>query len=59
MASAPSNPAEPYAHLVDPDITTVGRLAEIELAGPVSRLRSNLIGGVKRLPIRFALKPAD
>jgi len=33
------------------------RLAEVELAGLVSRLRSNLIGGVKRLPIRYKLKP--
>ncbi len=33
------------------------RLAEVELAGPVSRLRSNLIGGVKRLPIQYKLKP--
>ncbi len=31
------------------------RLAEVELAGPVDRLRSNLIGGVKRLPIRYKL----
>lgn len=34
------------------------RLAEVELAGSVSRLRSNLIGGVKRLPIRYKLNPA-
>ncbi len=26
-------------------------------AGPVARLRSHLIGGVKRLPIRYKLKP--
>jgi cholest-4-en-3-one 26-monooxygenase len=35
------------------------RLAEVELAGPVDRLRSNLIGGVKRLPIRYKLQPAS
>ena len=34
------------------------RLAEVEVAGPVSRLRSNLIGGIKRLPIRYKLKPS-
>jgi cytochrome P450 len=34
------------------------RLEEAEVAGPISRLRSNLIGGVKRLPIRYKLKPA-
>jgi len=33
------------------------RLAEVEIAGPIDRLRSNLIGGVKRLPIRYKLKP--
>ncbi|NQZ95274.1 MAG: cytochrome P450 [Myxococcales bacterium] len=33
------------------------RLAEVEITGPVDRLRSNLIGGVKRLPIRYRLKP--
>lgn len=29
------------------------RLEEVELAGDPDRLRSNLIGGIKRLPIRF------
>ena len=36
----------------------IPRLERVELAGPISRLRSNLIGGVKRLPIRYQLKPA-
>ncbi|HVN91185.1 MAG TPA: cytochrome P450 [Candidatus Binataceae bacterium] len=31
----------------------VTRLADIELAGPIERLRSNTIGGIKRMPIRF------
>jgi cytochrome P450 len=35
----------------------VSRLAQVELAGPVERLRSSAIGGVKRLPIRYALHP--
>ena len=35
----------------------VPRLAEAEVAGPISRLRSNVIGGVKRLPIRYKLRP--
>ena len=34
------------------------RIAEVELAGPVSRLHSSLVGGVKHLPIRYRLKPA-
>ena len=33
------------------------RLARVEVDGPVDRLRSNLIGGVKRLPIRYEWKP--
>jgi len=33
------------------------RLEEIELAGEPDRLRSNLIGGIKRLPIRFKARP--
>jgi len=40
-----------YKHLLP-------RIEEIELAGPVSRLRSSLVGGVKRLPIRYRLRPA-
>ena len=34
------------------------RIEEVELAGTPDRLRSNLIGGIKRLPIRFKAKPA-
>ncbi|MFK7898747.1 MAG: cytochrome P450 [Myxococcota bacterium] len=34
------------------------RIDEIEVAGPVDRLHSNLVGGIKRLPIRYSLKPA-
>jgi cholest-4-en-3-one 26-monooxygenase len=34
------------------------RIDEIELAGPVARLHSSLVGGVKRLPIRYRLRPA-
>jgi cytochrome P450 len=34
------------------------RIEEIELAGPVTRLSSSLVGGVKRLPIRYKLKRA-
>jgi cytochrome P450 len=29
------------------------RLPDIELAGPVHRLRSNFISGIKRMPVRF------
>ncbi len=35
------------------------RIQEIELAGPVERLRSTLVGGVKHLPIRYKLRPAS
>jgi cytochrome P450 len=34
------------------------RIEEIELTGPVSRLHSSLVGGVKRLPIRYRLRSA-
>ena len=34
------------------------RIEEIELAGPVDRLHSNLVGGIKRLPLRYKLKAA-
>jgi hypothetical protein len=31
------------------------RLEHAELAGPVLRLRSSMVGGLKRLPLRYAL----
>ena len=34
------------------------RIEEIELAGEPSRLHSNLVGGIKRLPIRYKLRAA-
>jgi len=33
----------------------ITRFAEIELAGPVERLRSSFVGGIKRMPIRYRL----
>jgi cytochrome P450 len=33
------------------------RIEEIELAAPPDRLRSNIVGGIKRLPIRYKLRP--
>jgi len=33
------------------------RIAAIELAGPVSRLHSSFVGGIKRVPIRYRLVP--
>jgi cholest-4-en-3-one 26-monooxygenase len=33
------------------------RIEEVELTGPVSRLHSSLVGGVKHLPIRYKLRP--
>ncbi len=32
------------------------RMRDIELAGPVSYLRSNLIDGVKHIPLKFAAR---
>ena len=40
-----------YRHLLP-------RIEEIEVSGPIVRLASALVGGVKRLPIRYKLKPA-
>jgi cytochrome P450 len=34
------------------------RIVHLELAGPVSLLRSSAVGGVKRLPIRYQLAQA-
>jgi len=34
----------------------IPRIEEIELVGPVSRLHSALVGGVKHLPVRFRLR---
>jgi cholest-4-en-3-one 26-monooxygenase len=33
------------------------RLEEVELAGPCERMRSSFLGGVKRMPIRYRLRP--
>lgn len=33
------------------------RIEEIELAGPFERMRSSFLGGVKRMPIRYRLRP--
>ncbi len=41
-----------YRHLLP-------RIEEIEVAGPIDRLHSALVGGVKRLPIRYKLKRAS
>jgi cholest-4-en-3-one 26-monooxygenase len=35
------------------------RMPDFELAGPVSRLRSNFINGIKHLPISFSPSPAE
>ena len=40
-----------YRHLLP-------RIEEVELAGPVQRLHSSLVGGVKHLPIRYKLRPS-
>jgi cytochrome P450 len=33
------------------------RLEHVELAGPVDRMRSSFLGGAKRMPIRYRLRP--
>lgn len=34
------------------------RIEEMELTGPISRLHSNLVGGIKHLPIKFQVRAA-
>ena len=34
------------------------RLQHVELAGPIDRVRSSFVGGIKRVPIRWRLAPA-
>jgi cytochrome P450 len=34
------------------------RLEEVELAGRFERVRSSFLGGVKRMPIRYRLRPS-
>jgi cytochrome P450 len=36
----------------------VARLDRAELTGPVERLRSSFVGGVKHVPVRYRLRPA-
>ncbi|HEY2773881.1 MAG TPA: cytochrome P450 [Candidatus Binatia bacterium] len=38
--------------------TLIPRLAQVELIGPVERLRSSFVGGIKRMPIRYRLRAA-
>jgi len=33
------------------------RMDAVELAGPVERMRSSFLGGVKRMPIRYSIQP--
>lgn len=35
------------------------RLESIEPAGPVERMRSSFLGGVKRMPVRYRIRPAE
>jgi cytochrome P450 len=37
----------------------IERLDHIELAGPVSRLRSSFVGGIKSMPVRYQLRAAQ
>ncbi|HXC53495.1 MAG TPA: cytochrome P450 [Candidatus Limnocylindrales bacterium] len=38
--------------------TLLPRLEHIEVTGKVERLRSSFVGGIKRMPIRYRLRPA-
>jgi cholest-4-en-3-one 26-monooxygenase len=33
------------------------RLEAVELAGPIQRMRSNFVGGIKHMPIRYHIRP--
>ena len=33
------------------------RLASVELAGPVQRMRSNFVGGIKHMPVHYRMLP--
>ncbi len=35
----------------------IARLEQVELAGPVSRLHSSVVGGIKHMPIRYRIAP--
>lgn len=39
--------------------TLIPRLEHIELTGTVERLRSSFVGGIKRMPIRYRIRPAS
>jgi cytochrome P450 len=41
-----------FRHLIE-------RVDAIELAGPVERLRSSFLGGIKRMPVRYRIKPGN
>lgn len=41
-----------FRHLID-------RLEFVELAGPIERLQSSIVGGIKHMPIRYRMTPAD
>ena len=34
------------------------RMQSVELAGPIQRLRSSFVGGIKHMPIRYRLRPS-
>jgi cholest-4-en-3-one 26-monooxygenase len=33
------------------------RLEQVELTGPIQRMRSNFVGGIKHMPIRYRMRP--
>ena len=51
------------AHVARLELTVIfrhlmRRLESMELAGEVERLRSNILGGIKHLPVRYRMRKA-
>lgn len=50
-----ANLARLELHVMFRQLTT--RLESIELAGPIERMRSSFVGGIKHMPIRYKMRP--
>jgi hypothetical protein len=35
------------------------RLETVELTGPIARMRSSFVGGIKHMPIRYKMRPRN
>ncbi|MCP5059996.1 MAG: hypothetical protein GY937_25115 [bacterium] len=45
--------------VIGPDAYAKNGYPHAELAGPFERMRSSFLGGVKRMPIRFRIRPKN